>query len=129
MLQILVLQGHNHLDSCGIGTIFDVAFQQKVGGRDCNGSNFVKGQQKEPELVATTENQHDGIALFDSLRKKEVSSFIGGKLQVQEGEDFFFIIVVAPHQCSSIWLSFCILIHHIVGKIEIFWNLNGKIIF
>ena len=76
-LQILVLQRHNHLDGRRIGAILNVAFQQQVGGGNGNGSDFVEGQQKVPELVAAAENQHYRIALLDSFGKEKVGRLVG----------------------------------------------------
>ena len=117
-----IIVSHHHLDLGGVKTIFQVFGGKHVRCRDGDCANAVQCQQKEPEFVATAQNQHHAVALLDSLLYEKVCRALGGKRQILERENMAFVVVIAPHERFAFRLVLGIFVNDIVCKVKVVRN-------
>ena len=53
-------------DACGLETVIEVMLEELVRSRDSDGTELIKTDHCEPELVMTLQNEHDLVTLLDA---------------------------------------------------------------
>jgi hypothetical protein len=84
----------------------------------------MKSEQAKPEFVATFEDQHDVVALFNTVTPEQIGGFVTIVFQITEGKGPVVAVVIAPNQGAFVRLFGRIDVDHVVGEIEVIRNLD-----
>ncbi len=116
------------LDRRGIAAVDDILLGKQVGGGDHHGSEFVEREHREPEFIASLEDQHHGVALSDAEASEIGGRAVALALQVGEGEALFTPLVVGPEHGQPIGLFGGIDVHDVIGEIEMFGHPDMQVL-
>jgi transcription antitermination factor NusA-like protein len=86
----------------------------------------VKTEEAEPEVIASSEYEHNTVALFDAEVFEIVCGFVGIKHHITEGKTLFLAVFSHPYHCKLIGLGFAKLVENIICKVEVL--LEGEIV-
>jgi hypothetical protein len=99
-----------------------------MGGGDADSSKLVQRQETEPEFVAPLQDQHYRVAFFDPHGPEKRRRLVTVILKLAEGKAGFIAFVIAPDQGKFIRTVQSQFIGHVIGKIEAFRNIYGKVL-
>ena len=89
----------------------------------------MEGDNREPELITTFQDQHDHISTPNTQRLEIGSGLVGISFHIGKGEIDVFTMVVRPAERTLLWLLSRPCVYHIVTKVEILGHLNPQILF
>ena len=121
LYHVIIAAADNRLHACCIVAVNDVVLGKHVGGRDGYGAQLVETEHGEPPLIVTLQNEHHLIIVTDAETLEVSSSLVALLLQVLVCKTDFFATFTCPKQRHVVWFDLCPFVHHVVGKVEIFW--------
>ena len=86
VLQVFLVDRHDHLDACGVVPVLDVVHHQKVRRRTRDRAELVEREEREPELVAAAQDQKNRVALPDPEGRKIIRAPVGLTFEIGERE-------------------------------------------
>ena len=121
LYHVIIAAADDSLHACCIVAVNDVVLGKHVGGRDGYGAQLVETEHGKPPLIVTLQNQHHLIIVTDAETLEVSSSLVALLLQVLVCKTDFFATFTCPKQGHVVWFDLCPFVHHVVGKVEIFW--------
>ena len=121
LYHVIIAAADDSLHACCIVAVNDVVLGKHVGGRDGYGAQLVETEHGKPPLIVTLQNQHHLIIVTDAETLEVSSSLVALLLQVLVCKTDFFATFTCPKQRHVVWFDLCPFVHHVVGKVEIFW--------
>ena len=121
LYHVIIAAADDSLHACCIVAVNDVVLGKHVGGRDGYGAQLVETEHGKPPLIVTLQNQHHLIIVTDAETLEVSSSLVALLLQVLVCKTDFFATFTCPKQCHVVWFDLCPFVHHVIGKVEIFW--------
>ena len=121
LYHVIIAAADDCLHACRIVAVNDVVLGKHVGGRDGYCAQFVETEHGEPPLIVTLQNQHHLIIVTDTETLEVSGSLVALLLQVLVCETDFLTSFACPKQRHVVWFDLCPFVHHVVGKVEIFW--------
>ena len=121
LYHVIIAAADDSLHACCIVAVNDVVLGKHVGGRDGYSAQLVETEHGKPPLIVTLQNQHHLIIVTDTETLEVSSSLVALLLQVLVCKTDFFATFTCPKQRHVVWLDLCPFVHHVVGKVEIFW--------
>ena len=118
---VIIAAADDCLHACRIVAVNDVVLGKHVGGRDGYGTQLVETEHGKPPLIVTLQNQHHLIIVTDTETLEVSGSLVALLLQVLVCKTDFFATFTCPKQRHVVWFDLCPFVHHVVGKVEIFW--------
>ena len=109
-----VINCNNSLNISGITAENDVFFCKHVSCRNNGSTNFVKSYNRNPEFITSLQDEHNKISAFNSDTAEVCSGTVCAFFKK------FFVIIITPDKCSSIWTSFCQNINYVITEVEVF---------
>ena len=100
--------------------VSNVLLLQLRGGRNLDAAQLHQAQRDRPVFPAALEQQDHHIALFQPQRLERVRGLVGKAAEIAKGEDALFLRVVRPDHGALAGGQARVLVHHIVGEIEVF---------
>ena len=119
-------------DGAGAGSLHavdDVLLLQLRRGGNQHAAQLEQAHRRHPELPASLEHQDYGVALFEAVRLEDVGRLVAHAADFAKGEGALMPLEVAPDQRPLIGRDARIFVHHIVGEMEMFGHLEGKVFF
>ena len=121
LYHVIIAAADDSLHACCIVAVNDVVLGKHVGGRDGYGTQLVETEHGKPPLIVTLQNQHHLIIVTDTETLEVSGSLVALLLQVLVCKTDFFATFTCPKQRHVVWFDLCPFVHHVVGKVEIFW--------
>ena len=121
LYHVIIAAADDSLHACCIVAVNDVVLGKHVGSRDGNGAQLVETEHGKPPLIVTLQNQHYLIIVTDAETLEVSGSLVALLFQVLVCETDFLTSFACPKQCHVVWFDLCPFVHHVVGKVEIFW--------
>ena len=112
------------LDFGFVDAVFDVMAQQLNRCGDDNGTQFVQGVHQIPELVVTTDDQHDAVALPDAEGIEEIGRPGGVFRDVAESEVPADFLIGDPAHSQFFRFAGSNAVQHVKRKVEVFRNIE-----
>ena len=98
-------------------------------GGNHHGTEFMKGNDREPELITAFKDKHHLITAPDTERLEIRCRLVAVLLHVGKREVKVFTPVVRPAQSSLLRSLVCPCVDHIVAVIKMFRDRDMKILF
>ena len=92
-------------------------FEHERGGNH-DGTQLAQGSCHKPELVVTTQDNQNVIALLDALRSQVIRRLIRPFTHVSKREEMLFAFGIAPHHGTAIGIVFGNVIDNVVTEVE-----------
>ena len=108
----------NGLDGRAVQAILQVVLFEHERGRHHDGAKLRERGRHEPELIMTTQDHHDHVALAHAVGGKVVRRFIRPTLHVGEREQMLLAFRVAPHHGAAVGIVLRDVVHHVVAEVE-----------
>ncbi len=90
-----------------------------MSGRNHHSPEFMKGDNREPELIAALEDKHHLVTLADTQLLEEGGRAVALALHVGKRELAHLIPVVGPEQRRFVGVALSPAVDHIIAEIEI----------
>lgn len=88
------------------------------GSRHHDGTKLGECRCDEPELVVTTDDDHDHIALVNAERFEEICRLVRPRFHVRKGEDVFLAFWVAPDHGTARGIVYGYIIDDVIAEVE-----------
>ena len=119
-------------DGAGAGSlnaVDNVLLLQLRRGGNQHAAQLEQAHCRYPELPAALEHQNHGVALFEAVRLEHIGRLVAHAADFAKGEGALMPLEVAPDQRPLIGRDARVFVHHIVGEMEMFGHLEGKVFF
>lgn len=93
-------------------------FLEHEGSGHHDGTELGERRRDEPELVVTSDDDHDHVALADAERFEEVCRLIRPGLHVREGEDMLLAFRIAPDHCTAGGVVHGYVVDDVIAEVE-----------
>ena len=124
---IFIAAADDSFDSGLLASVNDVLGGEQEGGGNGDGSDFVQGEHRCPELMTALEDEHHHVAFSDAEALKEGCRAVALLFELSESVANLLVLVVGPEHGKLVGGLFCPSVHHVAGEIEVCRNFEFKV--